>query len=93
MANEAGGGAEQHFDILIRGGNVFDGLGAAAVRADVGIIGERIASVGDLTNAEAGRTIDAAGAFRCAGDLLTFIPIPTSPRFMTAGRPARLAWG
>ena len=61
MAKEAGGAAEQRFDIVIRGGNVFDGAGSASVRADVGITGERIAAVGDLGNANAGRTIDANG--------------------------------
>ena len=61
MANEANDGAGQNFDVVIRGGNVFDGMGSAAVRADVGIVGDRIAAVGDLTNSEAGRTMDAAG--------------------------------
>ena len=61
MANEASGGAEQRFDVLIRGGNVFDGMGAAPIRADVGIIGDRIAAIGDLTNADAGRIVNATG--------------------------------
>ena len=61
MANEGNGETEQRFDILIRGGNVFDGAGSAPVRADVGIIGERIAAVGDLGNADAGRFVDANG--------------------------------
>ena len=61
MANEASGGAEPRFDILIRGGNVLDGMGSATVRADVGIIGERIAAVGDLANADVGRMVDATG--------------------------------
>ncbi|HZO89968.1 MAG TPA: D-aminoacylase [Chthonomonadaceae bacterium] len=49
------------FDMLIRGGTVLDGTGAEAYRADVGIVGERIAAVGDLSQAKAGRVLEAAG--------------------------------
>ena len=49
------------FDVLIRGGLVVDGTGEPAFTADVGITGERIEAVGDLSVAEAGRTIDAVG--------------------------------
>ena len=36
------------FDLLVRGGEVLDGTGPPARRADVGIVGDRIAEVGDL---------------------------------------------
>ena len=49
------------FDIVIRGGTVYDGTGAPGRRADVGIRGERIEEVGDLAGAEAARVIDARG--------------------------------
>lgn len=49
------------FDLIVRGGEVIDGTGEPPRRADVGVIGDRIASVGDLSGAEAGRVIDAAG--------------------------------
>lgn len=49
------------FDLIIRGGSVVDGTGRPAFDADVGISGERIEAVGDLSAAEAARTIDAAG--------------------------------
>ncbi|MEV6861548.1 amidohydrolase family protein [Streptosporangium subroseum] len=49
------------FDVLIRGGWVLDGTGAPAYRADVGVIGDRIAAVGRLDGAEAAILIDAAG--------------------------------
>jgi N-acyl-D-amino-acid deacylase len=49
------------FDVVIRGGVVYDGSGEPARRADVGIRGDRIASVGDLSGAAATTTVDAAG--------------------------------
>ena len=48
-------------DLKIVGGQVVDGTGAAAVRADLGITGDTITAVGDLEREPAGRTIDAAG--------------------------------
>ena len=53
-------GVEQ-YDVLFTGGTVIDGTGAPRVRADVAVTGERIAAVGDLAEAQAGRTIDATG--------------------------------
>lgn len=47
-------------DIVIRGGQVVDGTGAAPVHADVAIKGDRIAKVGEVEG-EATRTIDATG--------------------------------
>lgn len=47
------------FDIVIRNGDVLDGTGAARVRADVGIRGDTITAIGDLSNAKATTTLDA----------------------------------
>ncbi len=49
------------FDVLILGGSVVDGSGADAYRADVGVVGERIAEIGNLSHASARRIINAAG--------------------------------
>ena len=51
------------FDLLIRGGTVFDGTGAEGVRADIGIVGERIVEVGDLSHRadSASVILDATG--------------------------------
>ena len=49
------------FDILITGGVVYDGTGAPGRLADLGITGEQIAAVDDLSTASATRTIDANG--------------------------------
>lgn len=48
-------------DLKIAGGQVLDGTGAPALRADVGITGDSITAVGDLTREPAGQTVDAAG--------------------------------
>lgn len=47
------------FDVLLRGGTVYDGSGAPGKRVDVGVTGDRIAEVGDLREASAGRVVDA----------------------------------
>jgi len=41
------------FDLLLRGGTLVDGTGAAGRRADVGVLGDRILAVGDLSAIEA----------------------------------------
>ena len=53
--------AQQPYDVLIAGGSVLNGEGTPAVRADVGIRGDRIAAIGDLRTAAATRRIDASG--------------------------------
>jgi N-acyl-D-aspartate/D-glutamate deacylase len=47
------------FDVLLRGGTVFDGTGAPGRVVDVAIKGDRIAGVGDFTGATAATTVDA----------------------------------
>jgi N-acyl-D-amino-acid deacylase len=49
------------FDILIKNGGVIDGSGKARRAADVAIVGDRIADVGDLGAAGAAKVIDARG--------------------------------
>src|SRR5262245_22749064 len=51
----------RRFDVIIRRGLVYDGTGAPGVRADVGIRGDRLATVGDLGSASASVDVDAAG--------------------------------
>jgi N-acyl-D-amino-acid deacylase len=48
------------FDIVIRGGTVIDGSGLGSFRADVGVVGDRITSVGKITDRGA-EEIDAEG--------------------------------
>jgi N-acyl-D-amino-acid deacylase len=53
--------AQASFDIIIRGGTVYDGTGAPGRRADVGIQGDRIGAIGDLTSVQATSIVDATG--------------------------------
>ncbi len=56
------------FDRILTGGTVVDGTGAPRRRADVGIAGDRIVAIGDLTHASEGvDRIDAAGLIVAPG--------------------------
>jgi N-acyl-D-amino-acid deacylase len=50
-----------HFDVLIKGGMVYDGTGRAPRRVDVAIKGDRIVAVGNLSRALARNVVDARG--------------------------------
>ena len=54
-------GTAPGYDVIIRGGNVYDGSGAAPVRADVGLRGDQIVTIGDLSQARAASEVDASG--------------------------------
>src|SRR5262249_32714094 len=49
------------FDVIIRGGLLYDGSGQAPRHADLGISGDRIATIGDLGNATSKSVLDAKG--------------------------------
>ena len=51
----------QSFDIIIKGGTVYDGSGRRPVKADVGIKGDQIVAVGNLRRATAPTIVDANG--------------------------------
>jgi N-acyl-D-amino-acid deacylase len=53
--------APAEFNVVIRGGTVFDGLGSPGLVADVGITADRIAVVGDLSRARGRQELDAGG--------------------------------
>lgn len=62
------------FDLVIRNAVLLDGTGSPARPGDIGVVGDRIAAVGQLPpTAEAGRSIDAAGRVLSPG----FIDIHT----------------
>jgi N-acyl-D-amino-acid deacylase len=52
------------FDLLLRGGTVIDGTGSRGRQADVGVLGDRIAAIGDLSVVDVdsvGLALDASG--------------------------------
>ena len=49
------------YDVLIKGGTVYDGSGGKPIKADVAIQGDRIVAIGKLKNATAKTVIDARG--------------------------------
>ena len=55
------------FDIKITGGDILDGTGALPIKADVGILGDRIEALGDLSQAGARTVLDASGNLVCPG--------------------------
>ena len=57
----------QRLDLIVRGGEVLDGTGQPPQRVDVGIAGDRIVRIGDLSSEQAGRVIDATGLMVAPG--------------------------
>jgi N-acyl-D-amino-acid deacylase len=53
--------AQPEYDIILRGGLLYDGSGNPPIRGDVAIARDRIAAVGNLGNARARQEIDVGG--------------------------------
>ena len=49
------------YDVIIRNGTVYDGSGSAPIKTDIGIKGDRIDTLGNLTHFSAKKEIDAKG--------------------------------
>ena len=58
---DAGAVPPPAFSVLIRGGTIYDGTGAEPVVADIGLIRDRIAAIGDLGWMRGRTEIDAQG--------------------------------
>jgi N-acyl-D-amino-acid deacylase len=59
LVAQAARGAD--YDVILRGGTVYDGSGQPPIVADVAIDGDRIAAIGDLSKKSATEEIDARG--------------------------------
>lgn len=60
-AGLAAAAPQEEYDVIIRGGRVVDGSGNPWFIADVGVRGDRIDAIGDLSAARAATDIDADG--------------------------------
>lgn len=67
------GRASETFDMIIQNGMIMDGIADKGFKADIGILGERIISVGNLRNSSAKTVLDASGRIVSPG----FIDIHT----------------
>jgi N-acyl-D-amino-acid deacylase len=61
------------YDLILRGGTVFDGTGGNGRAADVGIIGDRIIAVGDLRRARGREERDVRATCRLVSSASTTI--------------------
>jgi N-acyl-D-amino-acid deacylase len=84
--------AQQHFDILIKNGDIIDGTGTARFKGDIGIIKDKIAAIGDLSASTADSVFDASGFIVAPGfiDVHTHIEgdeakTPTADNFIYDG--------
>ena len=57
----SGGGEREPFDVVILHGQIVDGTGSPWYSGDVGIRDGHIATIGDLSGAQAKQKIDARG--------------------------------
>lgn len=55
------------FDVVFANGKIIDGTGQPAYRADVGVKGDRILAIGDLSNSDSAERIDTTGLFVTPG--------------------------
>ena len=61
VAAACGAGEPVHYDLILRGGTIYDGSGVDPVVGDVAIDGDRVAALGDLGNATGTAEIDVVG--------------------------------
>jgi N-acyl-D-amino-acid deacylase len=54
-------GFAQHYDLIIRNGTIYDGSGKKSFVADIGVNGQKIIAVGNLSKASSKKIINASG--------------------------------
>ncbi len=59
--------ANEKYDLIVRNGEVIDGTGSSRLMADIGVRGDRIAAVGDLSQASGDVEFDAANRIVAPG--------------------------
>ncbi|NLB55391.1 MAG: amidohydrolase family protein, partial [Lentisphaerae bacterium] len=79
--------SRDRLDIKIVGGTIIDGSGTQPVTGDVGIVGDRITAIGDLSGLDAIHRINAAAHVVCPG----FIDVHTHSDFNILLQPFSLS--
>ncbi|MED6311751.1 MAG: amidohydrolase family protein, partial [Pseudomonadota bacterium] len=59
--------ANEKYDLIVRNGEVIDGTGASPLKADVGVRGDKISALGDLSQASGEVEFDAANRMVAPG--------------------------
>ena len=59
--------SQQEFDVVIKGGQVFDGLGNEGIITDIGVKSGLIAFIGKINSRKGGSVIEAQGLVVCPG--------------------------
>ncbi|HVW15005.1 MAG TPA: D-aminoacylase [Mucilaginibacter sp.] len=84
--------AQKHYDVIIKNGKIIDGAGNPWFYGDVGIVKDKIVSIGDLSKDSADKMIDATGLVVAPGfiDVHTHIEgdekkTPTADNFIYDG--------
>jgi N-acyl-D-amino-acid deacylase len=78
------------FDVVLRHGTILDGTGAARYRGDIGIIGDRIARVGDLSASRGSLDLDVRGLLVAPGFInihshAMTLALPSAENMLTQG--------
>ncbi|MGB6865874.1 MAG: amidohydrolase family protein, partial [Candidatus Aminicenantaceae bacterium] len=58
---------KNEYELVIKNGRVFDGLGNEAISADIGITGQKITKIGKISASKGKSVIDARGLVVCPG--------------------------
>jgi N-acyl-D-amino-acid deacylase len=84
--------SQQHYDIILKNGKIIDGTGNPWFYGDVGIVKDKVISIGDLSKSKADKIIDATGLIVAPGfiDVHTHIEgdekkTPTADNFIYDG--------
>ncbi|HEY6552198.1 MAG TPA: amidohydrolase family protein, partial [Vicinamibacteria bacterium] len=66
-ARSGGAAVTTRFDVVLKGGTILDGTGAAAYPGDLGMVGDQIAAIGEIAPTLAARVLDVRGLQVCPG--------------------------
>ncbi|MEM3132097.1 MAG: amidohydrolase family protein, partial [Sulfolobales archaeon] len=80
------------YDLVIKKGIIVDGSGSPPFRADIGISGDRIESIGDLSGEKANLVVDSSGMVVSPGFIdihnhsdITIFEVPTADNYILQG--------